>query len=208
MPVITGSLFDDLFFSLPFGSSPTLFFRCLASNELAGKERRSSAGRLLITPPNPELARQPHFISPPAPTSPLWITEGETAVLECLASGHPPSSSILWTLNDTVLSRPDPGERMGYAVAKEAGDYACLVDPSNANLSRIFPVRLAVRPDIIRRPKSQVFPTAKTVRFECEVTGWPTPDIRWLKVCLASAFFFSFSQKEFFLPSRYTVQVC
>lgn len=36
-------------------------------------------------------------------------------------------------------------------------------------------------PVITKKPKSQEFPTAKTVRFHCEAEGNPTPDIVWFR---------------------------
>lgn len=42
-------------------------------------------------------------------------------------------------------------------------------------------VEVQVSPYFIKQPVSQVYPTAKTVRFECEVGGNPTPTMTWLK---------------------------
>ena len=73
-----------------------------------------------------------------------------------------------------------------------AGHYSCVAITTVASdgssvaavtsMTQSTTVHVATVPQFIRVPKSQVFPTAKTVRFECEVTGIPSPEIRWLKV--------------------------
>lgn len=161
----------------------------MANNELAGRKRRSPAGHLVVTPPNPDHVRAPHIISPLAPQSDLWILPDESVTLECLASAYPPTSAK-WSVNGTTVPA---GPQNGYFVTSSPGDYACSVASASGSsavdsTARVFSVRVAAAPSIIRRPKSQVLPTAKTVRFECEVSGSPTPEIQWLKVRLDTGF--------------------
>lgn len=42
-------------------------------------------------------------------------------------------------------------------------------------------VDVAVPPSFIRRPNNQMCPNGRTARFECQVSGIPTPKIYWLK---------------------------
>ena len=160
------------------------FCRCVARNELADKDRKSQAGRLIVTPKSEMV--EPQFVSPPP--SDLWVVQGGNATIECLVTA---GSVVQWTLNSTQLPLTPPGYlSLTNVESKVAGDYACVArTAANLTVTRITTVRVATLPEFIRVPKSQVFPTAKTVRFECEVTGTPSPDIRWLKVTNNSSFF-------------------
>ena len=72
------------------------------------------------------------------------------------------------------------------------GDYVCQLGTNTSGLSSgvssgptssfVSKLRVAVAPQLVEAPQSQVFPTAKTVRFECHASGSPTPTIKWLKV--------------------------
>ena len=184
--------------------------RCLARNEMTGKDRRSPTGVLSVIassssslsssssfpPPSSEPKREPQIVWPPPdsipPSSPLWITEGDNTTLECLASART-APAIHWTVNGSILSLPVDETRAPSIVVGPSfitfiatnmalsGDYGCLVIGGSGRVTPVASVRVSTRPEIVRSPKSQVFPAAKTVRFECEVTGHPTPEIRWLK---------------------------
>ena len=157
----------------------SLFSRCVARNELADKDRKSQAGRLIVDAQSER--QEPQFISPPP--SDLWIVQGGNATIECLVTAD---SVVQWTHNSTQL--PLTASRPGYLSLTNvdpnmAGDYTCAArTAANVTVTRFTPVHVATLPEFIRVPKSQVFPTAKTVRFECEIIGTPSPDIRWLKV--------------------------
>ena len=162
----------------------------MARNQLAGKERRSSAGRLLVIPRS-EKSRGPQFLSAPmSPSSLLWTSQGSNLTLECLATGNPTAPVTKWTFNGTHELVPSakivirPGFLLLADVdASMSGQYTCTAtDGSNATVSQTTTVEVTTRLFLLKMPKSQVFPTAKTVRFECEVGGHPVPDVRWLKV--------------------------
>ncbi|XP_057376033.1 protogenin-like isoform X2 [Daphnia carinata] len=158
-------------------------YRCVARNEMADKERRSQAGRLVVSSEGPNRLAQ--FISPP-PASDLWVVEGGNVTIECLATGI--NTAVKWTLNSTT-SLPATGP--GYLALTDihpnmAGHYSCVAitagsNVASASMTQSTVVHVATVPQFVRLPKSQVFPTAKTVRFECEVTGIPSPEIRWFK---------------------------
>ena len=121
--------------------------------------------------------------------------------LECLAKGHP-LPATRWTLNGSDLSPSDRvAIRPGYVLlvdvdATMEGDYGCVAWSTAAGVNftaavDVATVRIMTPPQFIRRPKSQVFPTAKTVRFECEIAGYPAPDVRWFKVIRSGFNFFN-----------------
>lgn len=152
----------------------------MANNILIDKERKSPSGRLQVKPSNPDrFLQEPRFLSPPA-TSPNWIDKNGNVTLECLVTGHP-ATSLRWSVNRTTPA--GLVSQRGYLMVSTPGNYTCTaVGRSGVFLERTFQVQEALSANIIRRPKSQVFPTARTVRFECEVSGWPIPEIQWLKV--------------------------
>lgn len=160
-------------------------YRCVARNEMAEKERKSQAGRLVVSSDNARPNRLAQFISPP-PASDLWVVQGGNVTIECLATGI--NTAVKWVLNSTT-SLPATGP--GYLALTDihpnmAGHYSCVAITAGSNvastsITQSTVVHVATVPQFIRLPKSQVFPTAKTVRFECEVTGIPSPEIRWFK---------------------------
>ncbi|KAI9554326.1 hypothetical protein GHT06_019598 [Daphnia sinensis] len=160
-------------------------YRCVARNELAEKERKSQAGRLVVSSENARPNRLAQFISPPPPSD-LWVVQGGNVTIECLATGT--NTAVKWALNSTT-SLPATGP--GYLALTDihpnmAGHYSCVAitagsSVASASITQSTVVHVATVPQFVRLPKSQVFPTAKTVRFECEVTGIPSPEIRWFK---------------------------
>ena len=60
--------------------------RCLASNTVLSKERRSSLVTVTVLEGGEEVYRPPSFLSP---KKHLKVRQGEDAVLECLATGVP-----------------------------------------------------------------------------------------------------------------------
>lgn len=154
---------------------------------MADKDRKSQVGRLTVIP---ALDGLPQFIFPPP--NDLWVVQGNNATIECLVTAN---AVVRWTLNSTEIPLTTTTTTSTSALDAQpgflsltnvdpsmAGDYACVATAANVTVTRNTPVRVATLPEFIRVPKSQVFPTAKTVRFECEVIGTPYPDIRWLKV--------------------------
>lgn len=151
---------------------------------MVSKEKRSPVGVLTVTE-STETKRELEFVWPTTSATLLRITEGDNATLECLASARP-APIIQWTINGSILSLPDGSFGPGFmkltaADVSMSGDYGCLVVGGSGSITTVAMVRVSTRPRVVRPPKSQVFPAAKTVRFECEVTGTPTPEIRWLK---------------------------
>ena len=95
----------------------------MARNALAGKERRSSAGRLLVVPRS-DRPRPAHLLAPPAPqptptaadgdgvgdaSATVWLRRGANASLECLATANPTPASPVWIFNGSHSLAPSPG---------------------------------------------------------------------------------------------------
>ena len=153
--------------------------------------------------------RLPQFISPPPPSN-LWVVQGGNMTIECLATGT--NVGVRWTLNSSTIGSTASSQTTNWLHDRQwtgsttgpgylslmdvnpsmAGHYSCVAITTVASdgssvaavtsMTQSTTVHVATVPQFIRVPKSQVFPTAKTVRFECEVTGIPSPEIRWLKV--------------------------
>jgi hypothetical protein len=150
-------------------------------------------------------SRLPQFISPPPPND-LWVVQGGNVTIECLATGTT-NARLGWTLNSSSLTIATAATQTnwlhgptgstagpGYLSLTDvnpsmAGRYTCVAmtttggdSVAGLSVTQSTNVHVATVPQFLRVPKSQVFPTAKTVRFECEVTGIPAPEIRWFKV--------------------------
>ncbi|XP_039300274.1 LOW QUALITY PROTEIN: protogenin-like, partial [Nilaparvata lugens] len=121
-------------------------------------------------------------LSPPLvvkkPKSDVYPT-AKTVRIECEAKGnHCPTFNVLTLHNVTE---------------HHAGTYTCTAIPNDADddddelageaplLTRLVTLEVLSPPLVVKKPKSDVYPTAKTVRIECEAKGNPLPDIVWLK---------------------------
>lgn len=166
--------------------------RCTATNVLAAKSRKSSAGRLLVTPRSENLIES-QFVSPvSSPASPsvvnLRVSEGSDVTLECLATGNPlPKVTWKWNASEELVSSDRVSVHRGFVLLTNvdksmAGEYWCIIDTG----FHITSVQVTSPAFLISSPKSQVLPSAKTVRFECVFGGHPIPEVRWLKVNISN----------------------
>ncbi|XP_071453231.1 protogenin-like [Hetaerina americana] len=139
------------------------------------------------------------------------VQQGQDLVLECAASGWP-VPKLSWSRSPSLI----PGIKGDIEIPREAinatssgtnnlhlktvqvqdgGAYFCMATNKNfenqvTSITQAIWVGVLAPPIFIRAPNSQVFPTAKTVRFECEVglppgpgssLFPPLPPVVWLK---------------------------
>ena len=156
---------------------------------MASKERRSVSGQLSVVAASTDRWRPAQLISPPPTAATVWLLPHRPLTLECLvATGQPPPLTG-WTVDGHPLPArdgPEGGDWLagpGYVTVRAGGRYACANGSvSGGGALTETEVRRAVAPSVVQAPQSQVFPIAKTVRFECHVAGLPTPNVKWLKV--------------------------
>lgn len=175
-------------------------YRCIGTNEILNKVRRHSAvGQLTVRPRSP-ITADVEFISPVQPASVKRVMEGSTATLDCVVSGR--TTDVTWTYklpNQTTdfvseMKRSVNVLTLHNVTQAHEGAYTCTAIPQDMNtavddemadepppFTRVVTLEVLSPPLLVKKPKSQVYPTAKTVRIECEAKGNPLPEIVWLK---------------------------
>ncbi|KAL5019493.1 hypothetical protein ScPMuIL_002385, partial [Solemya velum] len=166
-------------------------YRCIAAqgalhelpDEVDDIQMKSSTEASLIVKPDTG-NRPPQIIAGPGNVT---SEEGSTVILECLADGNP-LPAISWRRQDGVHIREE-------RVVRESG-YLKLLDlePSDeaiyictATSSTYDPVQMRGQitvktyPRLEEEPMSTQYPMARLVRFPCQASGKPRPEIRWLK---------------------------
>uniref|UniRef100_A0A0A9YRL0 Protogenin n=1 Tax=Lygus hesperus TaxID=30085 RepID=A0A0A9YRL0_LYGHE len=167
-------------------------YECSATNALINKKRISHAGEVTVV----GQTAQPLAVLTPearAESNPRILRHGQKEVLVCAASGIP-RPNLQWThlRSDGTTRTKDQDSNNGLNIftfdrvdVGDSGVYTCVAtQSSNGNISKISTViyvEVEVPPMIVDKPKSQIFPAAKTVRIECEVRGVPTPQVVWYK---------------------------
>ncbi|XP_045123177.1 protogenin B-like [Portunus trituberculatus] len=175
-------------------------YRCLASNTVLSKDRRSSSVTVTVLEAGEEdVFRAPSFLSP---KKHLRVRQGEDAVLECLTTGLPlPNISWQRKLNMSEgeawedLTSQTNGLVMGSygtltipnAQNTSAGRYACTakslnpITKSEVTISQEIELDIMVPPEIISPPEALDTLLAKTARLDCMVVGNPPPRVTWYK---------------------------
>nr|CAD7262437.1 unnamed protein product [Timema shepardi] len=161
-------------------------YRCTAHNLATKKTRISGEASLQVTLQTPE-HRPPKFLSPWEVHS---VPRGGNKTLNCGASGNP-APTLSWTFGEP----PKPVFEKSVGVSRvlftnvtvdQSGVYTCIASNMAANgtvvsINQTFPLEVLVPPKFISTPVSQVYPAAKTVRFNCTAQGRPVPKIIWYK---------------------------
>ncbi|XP_044016307.1 Down syndrome cell adhesion molecule-like protein Dscam2 isoform X2 [Aphidius gifuensis] len=174
---------------LVFGVTPAdthYGYRCRTVHHVTGETVESSNhARLIVTEHrNPEPPRINERVNP-AP-----IRTGETIVLSCISQGNPPPmyqwfrESITGT--DVIINSERIHSRAGVLVIQSArnedsGRYVCHVN-NTAGSERIeLEVTIISSLSIHLSPQQVTIDLGKDAKFQCAVTGQPTPLISWAK---------------------------
>ncbi|XP_054280101.1 protogenin B-like [Macrosteles quadrilineatus] len=166
-------------------------YSCVAVNTLLGKSRPSSSVSVKVVP---RLDPAPlEILRPAAQQTYVNWTQGANVSLVCVAQGTPPPL-VKWTKqlldqSSVMVSNVSEGVsilKIEGVTASHAGVYLCVASHdkklTTVSVTKQVTVEQVLRPPVItKRPKSQEFPTAKTVRFQCEADGNPPPDIMWYR---------------------------
>ncbi|XP_033606589.1 protogenin isoform X2 [Cryptotermes secundus] len=167
-------------------------YRCVATNLLTKKSRYSSEGHLEVVPKSPFI-RLPQFIS--VSSAMIETHAGANVTLDCAATGLP-IPELTWTflprVPDGKLHPITNTSRNGLNVVTlhhvtpgQTGTYTCTASVAHDKLitpiTQMVLLEVLEAPLFIKVPTSQVYLTAKTVRFECDVKDNRTTEIVWLK---------------------------
>ncbi|XP_008942215.1 PREDICTED: neogenin, partial [Merops nubicus] len=182
---------DRRLFQLPSGAlvvsnateTDAGLYRCLV--ESGGPPKYSDEVELTILP-DPEVPQNLVFLRQP---SSLTKVIGQSAVFPCVATGFP-APSVRWTRNEEELFTEGSG---GLAVVaggslalstvaeEDAGTYTCLAESGNQTIEARAELAVQVPPQFLKRPANIYAHESMDIVFECEVTGKPTPTVKWVK---------------------------
>ncbi|KAJ4450294.1 hypothetical protein ANN_01714 [Periplaneta americana] len=168
-------------------------YRCVAVNLLTKRQRVSSEGQLEVIPKSP-IPRLPQIIS--EASAMIEARAGDNVTLDCAATGSP-IPELTWMFLPRI---PDSKQRpitnktrnginvltLHQVTTAHTGTYTCIatsagLDKQSTPVSKTVSVEVLEIPTFEKVPTSQVYLTAKTVRFECEVKDNKTTEVKWLK---------------------------
>ncbi|NWW52335.1 NEO1 protein, partial [Pedionomus torquatus] len=182
---------DDRVFKLPTGaliiSNATDMdgglYRCII--ESGGTPKYSDEAELRILP-DPEVAQRLQFVRQP---SSLMKVTGQSAVFLCVAVGFP-TPSIRWTRNaeelvtegyDRFLLLAGGSLEISNVMEEDVGTYTCIAENGNETIEAQAELTVQVPPEFLKRPANIYAHESMDIVFECEVTGKPTPTVKWVK---------------------------
>ena len=105
---------------------------------------------------------------------------GDNVTFNCSGSGGP-DNSYRWQINDTFFSAKSSLLHLILVDATSGGKYTCLVTNrvGNSNTS----VTLYIEPYFTTYPARHLeVELSDTVTLTCDAEGFPTPEIKWIKV--------------------------
>ncbi|KAK0086036.1 hypothetical protein PV325_004017 [Microctonus aethiopoides] len=122
--------------------------------------------------------------------SPTPIRTGETIVLSCISQGNPPPM-YLWfresvTGTDAIVNSERIHARAGVLIiqsarTEDAGRYVCHVNNTAGSERVELEVTIINSLSIHLAPQQVTIDLGKDAKFQCAVTGQPTPTISWAK---------------------------
>ncbi|XP_041535418.1 neogenin isoform X9 [Microtus oregoni] len=184
-------LLDDRVVKLPSGtlviSNVTEgdggLYRCIV--ESGGPPKYSDEAELKVLQGPEEI---PNLVFLMRPSSVIRVT-GQSAVLPCVASGLP-SPVIRWMKNEEVLDTESSEKLVLLAggsleitdiTEDDAGTYFCIADNGNKTIEAQAELTVQAPPEFLKQPANIYAHESMDIVFECEVTGKPTPTVKWVK---------------------------
>uniref|UniRef100_A0A8B9CVW5 Neogenin n=1 Tax=Anser brachyrhynchus TaxID=132585 RepID=A0A8B9CVW5_9AVES len=179
---------DDRVFKLPSGAliisnatdTDGGLYRCII--ESGGTPKYSDEAELKILP-DPEEPQNLVFARQP---SSLTKVTGQSVVFPCVAVGFP-TPYVRWTRNEEELTTEGflflaGGSLVISEVTEEdVGMYTCIADNGNETIEAQAELAVQVPPEFLKRPANIYAHESMDIVFECEVTGKPTPTVKWVK---------------------------
>ncbi|XP_041878632.1 neogenin isoform X10 [Corvus kubaryi] len=158
-------------------------YRCALDG--GGTPKYSDEAELKVLPD----AEEPQSLALLKPPSSLTRLPGQSAVFPCVAAGFPPPL-IRWTWKEEELPTDGSGRFQLLAggileirdVAEaDAGTFTCIAESGNDTLEAQAELAVQVPPTFLKRPANIYAHESMDIVFECEVTGKPTPTVKWVK---------------------------
>lgn len=158
-------------------------YRCMVEN--VGSSKYSDEVELKVLPDTGEDRRLSFLIQP----TPITKVVGQSVIVPCAAAGSP-APIIHWTKNeeeialessDRLLLLAGGSLRVSDLTEDDAGTYTCIAENANETIEAQADLTIQVPPEFLVRPASLYARESMDIIFECEVSGKPTPTVKWIK---------------------------
>nr|XP_005290755.1 hemicentin-1 isoform X1 [Chrysemys picta bellii] len=119
----------------------------------------------------------------------VTVLVNKTTVMECVATGSP-APSITWQKDGQLLAEDDQhkslsGGRMLQILNSQitdTGRYVCIVENIAGSAKKYFNLNVHVPPSVVGTNFENLTVVVNNfISLTCEVTGFPPPDLSWLK---------------------------
>ncbi|XP_068934059.1 immunoglobulin superfamily DCC subclass member 3-like [Petaurus breviceps papuanus] len=166
------------------GQSDVGTYRCMARN--IASTRYSQEAQLTLSVSPPRLLQEPEILSGPQN---LTLTVHQTAVLECIATGHP-RPLVSWSRLDGRSIGVEGIQVLGTGnlmisdvSVQHSGVYVCAANRPGTRVRRTAQGVLLVQapPEFVQWPQSVLKPPGSSAIFTCVAHGVPEPRLIWLK---------------------------
>uniref|UniRef100_A0A8C6YD84 Neogenin n=1 Tax=Naja naja TaxID=35670 RepID=A0A8C6YD84_NAJNA len=120
---------------------------------------------------------------------PLTKVTGQSAVLPCVASGIP-VPLIRWTRKEEDLVTENSHKflflsggtlKINDVTEDDSGTYTCIADNGNETIEARADLTVQVPPTFLKQPANIYAHESMDIVFECNVSGKPTPVVKWVK---------------------------
>ncbi|KAJ0001845.1 hypothetical protein NQD34_001641 [Periophthalmus magnuspinnatus] len=157
-------------------------YRCVV--ESGGAAKASDEAQLTVQTESGE-ERPPEFLQQP---SSVTKAVGSSVLLPCVVSGYP-APSLRWTFGDKPVEESDGRVevlaggvlQISNLTEEDAGVYTCTAESGNASIQAQAQLTVQVPPQFVKRPSNTYAHESMDIVFECEVSGSPSPTVKWVK---------------------------
>ncbi|XP_063782549.1 neogenin isoform X9 [Pseudophryne corroboree] len=121
--------------------------------------------------------------------STLTSVVGQTALLACVISGYPTpdvrwsykQEEIIFGSSDRLALLARGSLQISNVTEEDAGIYTCTADNGNQTIHAQAEILIQVPPVFHVKPSNTHAHESMDIVFECEVSGKPTPTVKWVK---------------------------
>ncbi|XP_059334168.1 hemicentin-1 [Ammospiza nelsoni] len=141
----------------------------------------------------------------------VTVLVSKEAAMECIPTGSP-SPSITWQKDGQLLAEDDKhtllsnGRRLQILNSQitDTGRYVCIAENIAGSAKKYFNLNVHVPPSVVgTNPENLTVVVNNFISLTCEVTGFPPPDLIWLK----NGKPISSNSNTFIVPGARTLQI-
>ncbi|NXW73911.1 HMCN1 protein, partial [Hirundo rustica] len=141
----------------------------------------------------------------------VTVLVGKEAAMDCIPSGSP-SPRVTWQKDGQLLAEDDKhtflsdGRRLQILNSQitDTGRYVCIAENLAGSAKKYFNLNVHVPPSVVgTNPENLTVVVNNFISLTCEVTGFPPPDLSWLK----NGKPISSNSNTFIVPGARTLQI-